>query len=64
MGSVPIGLDVFPLPTGAGLGRGFDAVKLGFPIDLYTPDIENREFHVLDFRPKPGLYILRLECTG
>ena len=24
----------------------------------------NEEFHLLDFWPEPGVYTLRLECTG
>lgn len=64
MGSVPIGLDVFPLIAGGGLGRGFDAVKLGSPVDLYSKEVKKKEIHLLDFWPEPGRYVLRLECTG
>lgn len=41
-----------------------EAVKLGEPIDLYSKDIANREFHLLDFWPEPGEYELRLVCVG
>ena len=41
-----------------------NGVKLGEPIDLYSPEIANEEFHLLDFWPEPGMYTLRLECTG
>ena len=41
-----------------------NGVKLGGPIDLYSKDIDNREFHLLDFWPDPGKYTLRLECVG
>ncbi len=33
-------------------------------MDLYSPRITSREFHLLDFWPEPGAYVLRLECTG
>ena len=33
-------------------------------MDLYSKEVKNREFYLLDFWPKPGTYILRLECTG
>lgn len=39
-------------------------VKLGGPIDLYSQDVDNHEFHLLDFWPEPGEYTLRLECVG
>jgi hypothetical protein len=41
-----------------------NGVKLGEPLDFYSPEIENREFHLLDFWPDPGKYVLRLECVG
>jgi len=41
-----------------------DGVKLGEPIDLYSPKIVNEEAHLLDFWPEPGSYKLRLECVG
>lgn len=41
-----------------------EATKLGEPIDLYSKDIANREFHLLDFWPDPGEYELRLVCVG
>ncbi len=41
-----------------------DAVKLGGPMDFYSKDILNREFHLLDFWPDPGEYTLFLECVG
>ena len=41
-----------------------DGVPLRGPLDFYTPEIESREFHLLDFWPEPGLYTLRLECVG
>jgi hypothetical protein len=39
-------------------------VKLGGPLDFYSPQIVNTEFHLLDFWPEPGDYTLRLECVG
>lgn len=39
-------------------------VKLGGPVDLYSQDVDNHEFHLLDFWPEPGHYVLRLECVG
>jgi hypothetical protein len=41
-----------------------DGVKLGEPLDFYAERPEAREFHLLDFWPEPGNYVLRLECTG
>jgi hypothetical protein len=41
-----------------------DGVKLGGVIDLYSPQIDNKEVHLLDFWPEPGTYTLRLECVG
>jgi hypothetical protein len=43
---------------------GHAPVKLGGTLDFYSEDIENREFHLLDFWPEPGKYTLRLECVG
>ncbi len=41
-----------------------NGVKLGGPIDLYSKDTLNQEFHLLDFWPDAGSYTLRLECVG
>jgi hypothetical protein len=41
-----------------------NGTKLGEPVDLYSPEIVNQEFHVLDFWPEPGKYRLRMDCTG
>jgi hypothetical protein len=41
-----------------------NGVPLGEPFDLYSPEIESREIHLLDFWPDPGHYTLRLECVG
>lgn len=41
-----------------------NGIKLGGPMDFYSPDILNEEFHLLDFWPDPGEYTLRLECVG
>ena len=41
-----------------------NGVKLGEPIDLYSAEVANKEFHLLDFWPEPGIYTLRLECVG
>jgi len=41
-----------------------NGVKLGGPVDLYTPEVGAREVHLLDFWPEPGDYVLRLECVG
>ncbi|MCO5297354.1 MAG: DUF2961 domain-containing protein [Fimbriimonadaceae bacterium] len=38
-------------------------VPLG-TFDLYAPDVEAAEVHLLDFWPDPGEYVVRLECTG
>lgn len=41
-----------------------DGVKMGTEMDFYSPKVEDREFHFLDFWPEPGTYTLRLECVG
>lgn len=41
-----------------------DGVKIGEPMDFYGADAENKEFHLLDFWPDPGTYLLRLVCMG
>ena len=41
-----------------------NGVKLGEPMDFYNATIEQQEFHLLDFWPEPGKYVLRLVCTG
>ena len=41
-----------------------NGVKLGEPLDLYSPKVINEEAHLLDFWPEPGTYKLRLECVG
>jgi hypothetical protein len=41
-----------------------NGVKLGEPMDLYSPTIVTQEFQPLDFWPTPGKYTLRLECVG
>jgi len=38
-------------------------VTLG-ELDFYSKEVENREFHLLDFWPEPGKYVLRLECVA
>ena len=42
----------------------FDGVKLGGVLDFYSDNLTDREFHLLDFWPDPGVYKLRLECVG
>jgi hypothetical protein len=41
-----------------------NGVKIGGPIDLYSPKVVDSEAHLLDFWPEPGSYTLRLECVG
>jgi len=41
-----------------------NGVKLGGPLDFYSPEIAAKEFHLLDFWPAPGKYVLRLEAVG
>lgn len=41
-----------------------NGVKLGNVMDFYSEEIRNREYHLLDFWPELGKYILRLECVG
>jgi len=41
-----------------------NGVKLGGPMDFYSATVADQEFHLLDFWPDPGQYVLRLECVG
>ncbi|WCJ61096.1 DUF2961 domain-containing protein [Fontisphaera persica] len=41
-----------------------NGIKLGGPLDFYSAEIAAREFHLLDFWPEPGRYVLRLEAVG
>jgi hypothetical protein len=41
-----------------------NGVKIGEPLDFYSSEVKDMEFHLLDFWPEPGTYALRLECTG
>jgi hypothetical protein len=41
-----------------------NGVKIGEPLDFYSKDSANQEFHLMDFWPDPGQYTLRLECVG
>ncbi len=41
-----------------------NGTKLGEPVDLFSSEIVNQEFHLLDFWPDPGKYLLRMDCTG
>jgi hypothetical protein len=41
-----------------------DGVELAVPMDFYSPTIEAKEFHFLDFWPDPGRYTLKLTCVG
>ena len=41
-----------------------NGVKLGEPMDLYAERVGPWEWHLLDFWPQPGDYVLRLECVG
>jgi len=41
-----------------------NGARIGQPLDLYAPRVEDWEWHLLDFWPEPGPYTLRLECVG
>ena len=41
-----------------------NGVKIGKPLDLYREETDLHEFHLMDFWPDPGDYVLRLECVG
>ena len=56
------GLDARDASAG---GRGRRLLgPLGEPLDLYRPQPDLWEFHIMDFWPDPGKYKLRLECVG
>lgn len=41
-----------------------NGVKIGDELDFFHQDTDNWEYHLLDFWPDPGNYVLRLECRG
>ncbi|MBZ5497802.1 MAG: hypothetical protein LAP85_15470 [Acidobacteriia bacterium] len=41
-----------------------NGVRLGRPMDFHSDKVVSEEFHLLDFWPEPGTYVLRLECVG
>jgi hypothetical protein len=41
-----------------------NGTKIGEPLDFYSAEVANHEFHFLDFWPEPGHYTLRLQCVG
>lgn len=41
-----------------------NGVKVGEPMDFYADEIDHKEYHLLDFWPDPGRYMLRLTCVG
>jgi len=41
-----------------------DGKQIGDVLDLYSANIVDREFHLLDFWPEPSVHELRLECVG
>ena len=44
--------------------EGEEPIKLRGAADLYSEKVENKEIHLLDFWPEPGMYTIRLECAG
>jgi len=51
------------------LQAAFVAMLLSNPgqtvlLDFYSDKLIDKEFHLLDFWPEPGVYTLRLECVG
>lgn len=46
------------------IASGGTKVKLGGPLDFYSEEVADREFHLLDFWPEAGQYSFRLECVG
>jgi len=41
-----------------------NGVRIGGEMDFYHATTDNWEYHLLDFWPDPGPYVLRLECVG
>ena len=41
-----------------------DGVKIGRPLDFFSEEPSEWTFHLIDFWPDPGRYILRLESVG
>jgi hypothetical protein len=38
--------------------------KIRQPLDFYAEEPQGWKFHLLDFWPEPGTYVLRIECIG
>ncbi len=43
-------------------GHGY--VSFNQPLDFYNENIDDFEFHLLDFWPEPGRYVFKLKCVG
>ncbi|MFO7732700.1 MAG: glycoside hydrolase family 172 protein, partial [Candidatus Aminicenantes bacterium] len=41
-----------------------DGVKIGRPLDFFSEEPSEWTFHLIDFWPEPGRYVLRLENVG
>ncbi|CAK9037427.1 DUF2961 domain-containing protein [Durusdinium trenchii] len=41
-----------------------DGVAIGGTMDFYNNEIDDWEYHLLDFWPEPGEHVLRMECVG
>ena len=41
-----------------------NGIKVGGPMNLYNPEVRAQEFHLLDFWPDPGKYVLTLRPVG
>ncbi|MEW6742244.1 MAG: glycoside hydrolase family 172 protein [Planctomycetota bacterium] len=41
-----------------------NGVPIGEVMDFYNAETDSWEYHLLDFWPEPGEYVLRLQCVG
>ncbi len=51
-------------PDGGLFQAYLDGVKIGRPLDFYADESDGWTFHLLDFWPEPGRYVLRIELVG
>ncbi len=59
-----LAVDAERSPDGGLYQAYLDGVKIGRPLDFYAEDADGWTFHLLDFWPEPGRYVLRLELVG
>jgi hypothetical protein len=59
-----LAIDAERSPDGGLYQAYLDGVKIGRPLDFHADESSGWVFHLLDFWPEPGRYVLRLENVG